>query len=55
MEPEQPEYGYGEAAVDLIMVRWMLDTAPSDRLATLQAFVDAVWARAGRGCRSRHT
>ncbi len=45
MQPEQaqtqPEYD--DNGVDLTLIRWMLDMTPTERLAALQSFVDAVW------------
>lgn len=46
-EELQPEYD--ASGVDVTLIRWMLSMTPTERLETLQSFVDAVWeARGGR-------
>ncbi len=52
MQPESVEalQEYDGRGVDLTLIRRMQSMTPAERLAELQAFVDAVWkVRAARG------
>ena len=41
-------FPYDSAGVDVTLIRWMLSMTPSERLATLQDFVDFVWEARGK-------
>ena len=43
---------YSEDGVDLTLIRWMLSLTPSERLDTLQQFVDTFVRRDHAGTRS---